>query len=62
MGHWGPTKDEMCLVTRDALYKRIGRLKRKGRPDAWKSSVNIGSGYQVPTSTEKAGRLVCLPQ
>lgn len=52
----------MCLVTRDALYKQIGRLKRKGRPDAWKSSVNIGSGYQVPTSTEQAGRLVCLPQ
>lgn len=32
------------------------------QPDAWKSSVNIGSGDQVLTGTEQAVSLVYLPQ
>lgn len=52
----------MFLVTRDVLYKQLGRVKWQGRPDAWTSSVNLGSGNQIPTCMEQAGRLVCLPQ
>lgn len=62
MGHRGPTGNELFLTTRDVLYKQIVRLKRQGRPDAWKSTVNVGSGDQVPTGTEQTAKLVYLLQ
>lgn len=56
------SRDEMFLVTRDVLYKQMVRLKRQGKPDAWKSTVNVGSRDQVPTGSAQTGKLVYLPQ
>lgn len=43
----------MFLVTRDVLYKQIVRLKRWGKPEAWKSTVMLVAETRFPPVQSK---------